>query len=224
MCVILQYDPTGVSFIGFVYMTAYQGCASPMVDKSAGSRFPVSRGCAPLPDWRTVRATGFAAQNMLILSECFRSSLRVEVSNSDFMLSLEMSWGCRDIEKMAPYRRQHKDRSIRWFDHPILHRGKPILLAGGTARSWGLSISVTVPWPSMAIPGHPWGVAGVSWCQTRNRPGWDGDYLSADETCAAGSLKGCLDVGALCGGWNYPQPQPWTFGVGRKSRCRQARW
>ena len=77
---------------------------------------------------------------------------------------------------------------------------------------------------AMAIPGRGLGVAGVSRCQTRNRPGWDGDYLSADETCAAGSLKGCLDVGALCGGWNYPQPQPWTFGVGRKSTCRQARW
>ena len=137
-------------------------------------------------------------------------------------LNLEMSWGCRDIEKMAPYRRQHKDRSIRWFDHPILHRGKPILLAGGTARSWGLSISVFHghPWPSLAIRGVLLVSAGVklataqvemetTWVRTKPVPLvlWR----------AAWTL-------VLCGGWNYPQPQPWTFGVGRKSRCRQARW
>ena len=207
-------------------MTAYQGCASQIVDKSAGSRFPVSRGCAPLPDWRTVRATGFAAQNMLILSACFRSSLRVEVSNSDFML-----WVLRCLEVAEISRRwrhtagstktgQSVDLIIPSFIEASLSSLLEELPGAGAWAS--ASLCHGHPWPSLAIRGL--GVAGVSWRQTRNRPGWDGDYLSADETCAAGSLKGCLDVGALCGGWNYPQPQPWTFGVGRKSTCRQARW
>ena len=142
-------------------MTAYQGCASQIVDKSAGSRFPVSRGCAPLPDWRTVRATGFAAQNMLILQECFRSSLRVEVSNSDFML-----WVLRCLEVAEISRRwRHTAGSTK--------TGQSVdLIIPSFIEASLSSLLEELPgagaWASASLchgHGHPWPWPGCCWCQ-----------------------------------------------------------